>query len=952
MADITIFTYGNVGQGFVGFNTGIIYDRSGTVGYQFQDEESSSWLTVKKTSDGGATFATSIAAGGSVAAYATVWADWWTPGDTGALIHIAAGNGPSVNYYQFDTSDDTWRDSGIGAGLSGPVGSQSGHVMGTMTLSITKAIGGGKVSICANARNDVENVQGSDMSSAVAPYSSFSSRASPYDSQTDGETTDAIMLLPGAEADTNDIVAIYRDMSADILYLRKYDDSADSWSSTQISTGIASSDSNTTITYAATIRESDNHVIVVAMTSAVTGETNNILTFDINTVTPTITAKGNVLTNAGDLMDVCIMVDNNSDDLYVGYIGGDASDTRPASVHVRYKISTDGGATWGSAVVFSDNRGPYRNINCDKAIPDAAGGRWQPVWGVHENTSINSFIETNSANSVEIAHATITLSGSITSSADEQDLRDGGKVLTITLSGDVWVAAGLTFDAERLGILQGLDSAQAEAAGWDAAVIPGMSVTNVVRTSSTVVTVSFPARSSYNITATETITATIPATALANTSSAVVATPTFTVATLSASAAISGTITSSATEQNIRDGGKTLLITVTGVTWLSAGVDFDAIRQDIIDGLDSAQSETRGWDAVVKTGLIPFNVVRTSDTVVTVLLPFFFTYSIGSNETITVTVPISAVNTTGSAIVASPTVAISTLSVDVTVSGTLLDEPEASVVAGSKTIILTLTGDTWVSSGANFNAQRQNIIDGLDSSSLAAAEPNGWNATARDVDLQVTDVARTSDTVVTITMPAISTYDIINDEVVKATVPATALTGAAELVGAPTILLLATAIVPILTCLGIPYIPRGGGASVILQFDLCLTQWKEVIRTNAKVLATPNLENLPLALNYAQLDIEIKGVVGARQHPVHPLVASTAHTPDALDLEEATLLWNAQAPTVLPTLDLQLVTGTRTYQGVITGLILVDNPGKSADDFIMTFSVAWNVSKPALREWN
>lgn len=39
---------------------------------------------------------------------------------------------------------------------------------------------------------------------------------------------------------------------------------------------------------------------------------------------------------------------------------------------------------------------------------------------------------------------------------------------------------------------------------------------------------------------------------------------------------------------------------------------------------------------------------------------------------------------------------------------------EADIVTGGKTIILTLTDDTWVAAGATFDAQRQAIIDGLD----------------------------------------------------------------------------------------------------------------------------------------------------------------------------------------------------------------------------------------------
>ncbi|MCH7875240.1 MAG: hypothetical protein IH965_08105 [Gemmatimonadetes bacterium] len=73
----------------------------------------------------------------------------------------------------------------------------------------------------------------------------------------------------------------------------------------------------------------------------------------------------------------------------------------------------------------------------------------------------------------------------------------------------------------------GLDSDSAEGTGWDAVVRAGLSFTDVVRTTATVVTITLPAFAGYDITATETITVTVPAAALVQSGSAVVATPTF-----------------------------------------------------------------------------------------------------------------------------------------------------------------------------------------------------------------------------------------------------------------------------------------------------------------------------------------------------------------------------------------------------------------------------------------
>ena len=117
-----------------------------------------------------------------------------------------------------------------------------------------------------------------------------------------------------------------------------------------------------------------------------------------------------------------------------------------------------------------------------------------------------------------------------------------------------------------------------------------------------------------------------------------------------------------------------------------------------------------------------------------------------------------------------------------TLTGTITTVTDIDIIAGGETIILTLGGDTWVAAGAVFDAQRQNIIDGMTS---AGAEAHGWNNEVRD-KIPVTDVVRTSDAVVTITLSAEAGYIITASETITVTVPATALVGGAPLVAAPT----------------------------------------------------------------------------------------------------------------------------------------------------------------------
>jgi hypothetical protein len=116
--------------------------------------------------------------------------------------------------------------------------------------------------------------------------------------------------------------------------------------------------------------------------------------------------------------------------------------------------------------------------------------------------------------------------GSITPVSTETDIVNGGKVLTLTLFDATWVAAGAAFDAQRQAILDGITADTTSTNGWNNEVRDKESVTAVVRTSDTIVTITFSAAASYSIDTTETITATIPASAIVE-AQEVVATPTF-----------------------------------------------------------------------------------------------------------------------------------------------------------------------------------------------------------------------------------------------------------------------------------------------------------------------------------------------------------------------------------------------------------------------------------------
>lgn len=108
----------------------------------------------------------------------------------------------------------------------------------------------------------------------------------------------------------------------------------------------------------------------------------------------------------------------------------------------------------------------------------------------------------------------------------------------------------------------------------------------------------------------------------------------------------------------------------------------------------------------------------------------------------------------------------------VAASGTLVTDVEtfeADIVAGAKTIILDLTDATWIGSAA-FGTVQDDIIAAITST---GNEATGWNAVRGTIDA-TSAVVRSSDTRVTITLPALVAYEIEANEVLSFRAPAAA----------------------------------------------------------------------------------------------------------------------------------------------------------------------------------
>ena len=117
-----------------------------------------------------------------------------------------------------------------------------------------------------------------------------------------------------------------------------------------------------------------------------------------------------------------------------------------------------------------------------------------------------------------------TISGTI--AFTETTARAGSQTTIITMNNSTWVAAGIPFNQQRRNILNGVSSAQSEITGWNREIRDKESITSVVRTSDTVVTITWSAAPDYDITLAEVITVTVPDEALTTNTVGVIGIPT------------------------------------------------------------------------------------------------------------------------------------------------------------------------------------------------------------------------------------------------------------------------------------------------------------------------------------------------------------------------------------------------------------------------------------------
>jgi hypothetical protein len=393
---------------------------SADVGYCFFNDSDSDFFYTK-TEDGGQSWETpvEIDTDTTISCVAfDVWYDQWTPGNSGSLIHIVwvETGDDDPQYRNLDTSDDSF-----GSQVTIVAGGSAAGGVGTQ-LQVTIAIGGnlyfGGSIDSGTERFFYRSTNGG---------TSWGSRAELIESS--GDT--ALMFPAANTGDNEDIVACYYDLNVDELTLKWYDDSANSW--TESSLVQSFNPDNTDLLghgmYSATIRHSDGHILLTAVTETDTATSDHVV-FDLNRTSTafSILEKTKITENIDDHTHPAIFIDQSTDDIYVAYNGArDGSQSWQLTTNVYYVKSTDDGDTWSSGDTA------YREGSADNIaqvwVPPM-GPRFYAVW-----RRDNSVLEGNAVNSIDL-----TATG-----AFALDCQPGTFIVTGVAA---TTAAGKVFDAQ------------------------------------------------------------------------------------------------------------------------------------------------------------------------------------------------------------------------------------------------------------------------------------------------------------------------------------------------------------------------------------------------------------------------------------------------------------------------------------------------------------------------
>jgi hypothetical protein len=180
-------------------------------------------------------------------------------------------------------------------------------------------------------------------------------------------SSDQMILLPDYDAaDTQDILAIFMDASANEISRKLYDDSANTWSETSIATSMNDSLATTAFPHFAVAMDIANTRHILVAWSDVDVANSDLRCWIVDS--GTITEVTNVVLNSTDDQGLCaISIDLQTGYWHVFYAGkSDGSETWTSAVNLYMKVSKDAGTTWGAETLVTNRTYDIRHLS---AIP-------------------------------------------------------------------------------------------------------------------------------------------------------------------------------------------------------------------------------------------------------------------------------------------------------------------------------------------------------------------------------------------------------------------------------------------------------------------------------------------------------------------------------------------------------------------------------------------------------
>jgi len=285
-------------------------------------------LVYVRSADRGATWAAPVVIFAAETAVAfAIWSDEWniTGGLAVETVHVSMLTASTLRYRSLDTSTDT---------LGTAVDVRTGLTVTQQSWMLGVSSGGPNIYIQWRGDDAAEH----DLERSTDGGATWATRTASF--QEDGTQGDDAFLYPSADGPTVNINAIFLDQSPGAMSRKAYVDSSDTIAETAFGNSVVAPGSSQIVDIA--IRRSDGATLVAFHRDR--GPAHDMEFFEIASGGG-ITQRTNVITATADAMLAAVLVDPNTDRIYVAYA---RYTTFASDGTLFYRTSDDLGVTWSA----------------------------------------------------------------------------------------------------------------------------------------------------------------------------------------------------------------------------------------------------------------------------------------------------------------------------------------------------------------------------------------------------------------------------------------------------------------------------------------------------------------------------------------------------------------------------------------------------------------------------